>query len=212
MFIILRASILFTLLLMLLMPLLSLFFAPWVAFASEQPKNSLPIFVDDRVNSNIPLKTIFTFEDQSVLTISEDTIISINNQVLNQDKSILAMNDDTVIDVIEIIHNPNQNLKEKIITVSSGWARFKGSKEVNSEFSLTMVTPSASADVKAAEFLTIVDPQGKTTFLVQEGQITAFAILSGGNQGKLSLISAGEAQDFFPDGSQSTVRRLLKNF
>jgi len=75
-----------------------------------------------------------------------------------------------------------------------------------------VVTPSASAGAKGTEFLAIVDLQGNTTFLVLEGQITAFAILPEGNKGKLSLISAGEAQDFFPDGSQSTVRRLLKNF
>lgn len=212
MFIILRASVLFTLLSIFLVLWFSLVFAPWVAFASGQPEKSLPIFVDDRIDSNIPSKTIISFDDQSILAISEDTIISIKNQVLNQDMSILTMNDNTVIDVNEIFHKPNQNLKEKVITVSSGWARFKGTKEVNSESSFKMVTPSASAVAKATEFLTIVDPQGKTTFLVLEGQITAFAILSEGEKGKLSLISAGEAQDFFLDGSQSKVRRLLKNF
>jgi len=78
-----------------------------------------------------------------------------------------------------------------------------------------VVTPSALAGAKGTEFLTIVDRQGKTTFLVVDGQITALAILTEGKKGhigKPSLISTGESQDFFPDGSQSTIRRLLKNF
>jgi len=176
------------------------------------PELAAPISVDEEFDTNIPSKTLFTFDDQSTLTISEDTIISINNRVVNQDMSILAMNDDIVIGGNDLIHNPDQNLKVKVITISYGWARFRGTKEVNNESTFKVITPSAFAEAKGTEFLTIVDRQGKTTFLVVDGHITAFAILTEGNKGKLSLISTGESQDFFPDGSQSTVRRLLKNF
>ena len=104
------------------------------------------------------------------------------------------------------------NPDETVVTVSSGWARFKGTKEVKKNASFKVITPSATAGAKGTEFLTIVHPRGKTTFVVLEGQIAAVSNKSQDGDEKLSLISEGEAQDFYPDGTYSTVRRLLKSF
>ena len=178
---------------------------------------STPLSLEDTTDSNVPAKATFSFDGENTLTISEDTKININHHVHNSGKGIkeakknmklLTMNDDPTTDISTDFQKP----LDTVINVSSGWARFKGAKEEGTGSSFKVVTPSATAGAKETEFLAIVDPQGKTTFLVLEGQIAAFANQSGRDKGKLSLISEGEAQDFFPDGSQSQVRQLLKDF
>ena len=161
---------------------LSLLLAPWAAFATEQEDSpSKP-----RTSSNI----LFTFPDQSTLTMSEDTIFNINNQA----------------------YNPKTKVRETIITVSQGWVHFKATKGKNNEYTYKFVTPSATAGVHGKEFETIVDARGNTTFRALEGQIETFSNLSKGNKEKSFVVSAGEVQSFFPDGTHSPVRPLLRNF
>ena len=160
----------------------SLLLAPWAAFATGQKDNpSKP-----RTSSNV----LFTFPDQSTLTMSEDTIFNINNQS----------------------YNPDTEVREIIITVSQGWVHFKATKEKNNEYTYKIVTPSATAGVHGKEFQAIVDAKEKTTFRALEGQVETFSNLSKGNKEKPFVVSAGEVQNFFPDGSHSPVRRLLRNF
>ena len=161
---------------------LSLILSPWTTFATEQEDNQS----QPQISSNI----LFTFPDQSTLTMSEDTIFNINNQA----------------------YNPDTKVRETIITVSQGWVRFKATKGKNNEYTYKFVTPSATAGVQGKEFETIVDARGKTTFRALEGQIETFSNLSKGNKEKSFVVSAGEVQSFFPDGTHSPVRPLLRNF
>jgi len=161
---------------------LSLILAPGIAFAAEQNDSQY----QPKMSSNI----LFTFPDQSTLTMSEDTIFNINNQA----------------------YNPKTKVRETIITVSQGWVHFKAIKGKNNEYTYKFVTPSATAGVKGKEFETIVDAMGKTTFRALEGQVETFSNLSKGNKEKSFVVSAGEVQNFFPDGTHSPVRRLLRNF
>lgn len=174
--------------------LLSLLLLPGIAFALEQsdhPKG-LPgqAQEEDASDTDNSSKALYTFEDHSTLTMSEDTIISIDNR----------------------IYPPGNNPREKLITVSYGWIRLKGMKGTEDETAFKVVTPSATAGGSDTEFLAVVDSDGKTTFIVTAGQISTLPNITRANSANPFLISAGEAQDFYPDGSHSPVRRLITNF
>lgn len=160
----------------------SLLLAPGAVFATEHKDNKS----EPKPSSNV----LFTFQDQSILTMSEDTVFSINNHV----------------------YNPEKNIRETIITVSKGWAHFKATKGKNNEYTYKFVTPSATAGLEGKEFETIVDARGATTFRALKGKIETFSNLSKSDKEKSFRISEGEVQNFFPDGTHSPVRPLLKNF
>lgn len=161
---------------------LSLLLAPGTAFGGERKD----IKSEPKPSSNV----LFTFQDQSTLTMSEDTVFSINNHV----------------------YNPEKNIRETIITVSKGWAHFKATKGKNNEYTYKFVTPSATAGLEGKEFETIVDAKGVTTFRALEGKVETFSNLSTGDKEKSYRISEGEVQNFFPDGTHSPVRPIFKSF
>jgi FecR protein len=127
-----------------------------------------PIFMDDQFETEYTSKALFTFDDQSTLTMSEDTVININKHIFNPDK----------------------NIRETIINASLGWVRFKVTKKLANGSSFKVVTPTAIAGVRGTEFVVKVEPGGKTTFLVLEGQIETRPILPNGKEGKVAFISA----------------------
>ena len=158
---------------------------------SEKKKTELasPIFMDDQFETDFSSKALFTFDDESTLTMSEDTVININTHVFNPDK----------------------NLRETLIKASLGWVRFKVTKDMTNGSSFKVVTPTATAGVRGTEFAVITNRQGKTTFVVLEGKIETFANKTNG-KGTTFFISAGEIQDFSPDGSPSAVRMASADF
>lgn len=143
------------------------------------------IFMDDKFETNDSSKALFTFDDRSTLTMSEDTVININKHVFNPDK----------------------NVRETLINASLGWVRFKVTKKLANGSSFKVVTPTATAGVRGTEFVVKVEPGGKTTFLVLEGQIETRPTLPNGKEGKVAFISAGESQDFFANGNASAVKK-----
>ncbi|MCH7623030.1 MAG: FecR domain-containing protein [Nitrospinae bacterium] len=157
--------------------------------AKKQIELAAPIFMDDQFETDFSSKALFTFDDESTLTMSEDTIININTHV----------------------YNPDKNLRETLIKASIGWIRFKVTKDMTNGSSFKVVTPTATAGVRGTEFAVIVNPQGKTTFVVLEGKIETFSNLTNG-KGKTFFISAGEVQDFSPDGFPSPVRVASADF
>jgi len=158
---------------------------------SEKHQTELgsPIFMDDRFETDFSSKALFTFDDESTLTMSEDTVININTHV----------------------YNPDKNLRETIIKASLGWVRFKVTKDMTNGSSFKVVTPTATAGVRGTEFAVITNRQGKTTFVVLEGKIETFSNKTNG-KGTTFFISAGEVQDFSPDGSPSPVRVASADF
>ncbi len=155
----------------------------------HQTELASPIFMDDKFETDYSSKALFTFDDESTLTMSEDTVININTHVFNPDK----------------------NLRETLIKASLGWVRFKVTKDMTNGSSFKVVTPTATAGVRGTEFAVFTNPQGKTTFVVLEGKIETFSNKTNG-KGKTFFISAGEVQDFSPDGSQSAVRKASPQF
>jgi len=106
-----------------------------------------PVFMDDQFETDDTSKALFTFDDRSTLTMSEDTVININKHVFNPDK----------------------NVRETLINASLGWVRFKVTKKLANGSTFKVVTPTATAGVRGTEFVVKVEPGGKTTFLVLEG-------------------------------------------
>ncbi len=155
----------------------------------KQTELASPIFMDDQFETDFSSKALFTFDDSSTLTMSEDTVININTHVFNPDK----------------------NLRETLIKASLGWVRFKVTKDMTNGSSFKVVTPTATAGVRGTEFAVITHPNGKTTFVVLEGKIETFSNSTNG-KGKTFFISAGEVQDFSPDGSPSAVRVAPASF
>jgi len=158
---------------------------------SEKEKTELasPIFMDDQFETDFSSKALFTFDDESTLTMSEDTVININTHV----------------------YNPDKNLRETLIKASLGWVRFKVTKDMTNGSSFKVITPTATAGVRGTEFAVITNAQGKTTFVVLEGKIETFANKTNG-KGKTFFISAGEVQDFSPNGTPSAVRVASADF
>ncbi|GJL80143.1 MAG: hypothetical protein NPINA01_31320 [Nitrospinaceae bacterium] len=172
--------------------LLSLALIPGLAFASEQSDRlpDLPnmIVEDDALETDNSPEPLYIFEDQSTLTMSEDTVITIDTR----------------------IYPSGKNSPETIITVLYGWVRLKGAKGMDNEGLFKIVTPSATAGGRETDFSAVVDSKGKTTFMVTEGQISTHPKLSKANNSQPFQVSSGEAQDFYPDGSHSTVRKLIR--
>jgi hypothetical protein len=158
---------------------------------SRKQKTELasPIFMDDQFETDFSSKALFTFNDESTLTMSEDTVININTHVFNPDK----------------------NLRETLIKASLGWVRFKVTKDMTNGSSFKVVTPTATAGVRGTEFAVITNRQGKTTFVVLEGKIETFSNKTNG-KGTTFFISAGEMQDFSPKGTPSAVRVASADF
>ncbi|GJL77951.1 MAG: hypothetical protein NPINA01_09400 [Nitrospinaceae bacterium] len=148
-----------------------------------------PVFMDDQFETDYSSKALFTFDDASTLTMSEDTVININKHV----------------------YNPDKNLRETLIKASIGWVRFKVTKDMTNGSSFKVVTPTATAGVRGTEFAVITNREGKSTFVVLEGKIETFSNKTNG-KGSTFFISAGEMQDFFPDGSSSPVKNAPARF
>ena len=155
----------------------------------KQTELAAPIFMEDKFETDDSSKALFTFDDESTLTMSEDSVININNHV----------------------YNPDKNLRETLIQASLGWVRFKVTKDMTNGSSFKVVTPTATAGVRGTEFAVITNPQGKTTFVVLEGKIETFANKTQG-KGKTFFISAGEMQDFSANGTPSMVKRAPAKF
>jgi FecR-like protein len=141
------------------------------------------IFMDDQFETNDTSKALFTFDDRSTLTMSEDTVININKHV----------------------YNPDKDVRETLINASLGWVRFKVTKKLKNGSTFKVVTPTATAGVRGTEFVVKVDPGGRTTFLVLEGQIETRPTLPNGKTGRVSFISAGESQGFLANGVTTGV-------
>ncbi|GJL77952.1 MAG: hypothetical protein NPINA01_09410 [Nitrospinaceae bacterium] len=151
----------------------------------KQTELAAPIFMEDKFETDDTSKALFTFDDQSTLTMSEDTVININKH----------------------IYNPDQDIRETLVKASLGWVRFKVTKKLKNGSFFKVVTPTAIAGVRGTEFAVFVNPKGKTTFVVLEGQIETWPILPNGEKGKAAFISAGEFQDISQNGAVTAVAK-----
>ena len=128
-----------------------------------------PVYMDDNIKTELLAKATFTFDDKSTLTLAEGSTINITKH----------------------IYNPEKDLRQTIVHLSQGTVRFVVTKGKARGSMFKVITPTAIAGVRGTEFVVTVEPNGKTTFLVLEGQIETKAIVANG-KALTFLVSAGE--------------------
>lgn len=152
-----------------------------------------PIYMHDRIKTELLAKATFTFDDKSTLTLAEDSTVNITKH----------------------IYDPEKDLRQTIVHLSRGTVRFVVTKGKARGSMFKVVTPTAIAGVRGTEFVVSVDENGKTTFLVLEGQIETKPFIPSGGQGKTFLVSAGESHSVSKNGKATRVMKappgLLKS-
>jgi hypothetical protein len=148
-------------------------------------KLATPVYMHDRIKTELLAKATFTFDDKSTLTMAEDSVVNITKH----------------------IYDPEKDLRQTIVHLSRGSVRFVVTKGKARGSMFKVITPTAIAGVRGTEFVVSVDPDGKTTFLVLEGQIETKPLVPGVSETKISLISAGESQDVSKNGIAAEVKQ-----
>ena len=132
-----------------------------------------PVFMNDRLETDYSSKAIFTFDDKSTLTMSEDATVNISKH----------------------IYDPDLDLRQTVLKATQGAVRFAVTKGKAKGSMFKVETPTATAGVRGTEFVVLLDEKGKTTFVTLEGQIETKSNLPG-NADKSFLVSAGQYQEF----------------
>jgi len=99
-------------------------------------------------------------------------------------------------------------LRQTVVQVSLGAVRFAVTKEKNKDSTFKVITPSGIAGVRGTEFIVIVEPDGKTTFVGLEGSIETIPFTPEGQPGKAQIISKEQSQEISKSGQASDVIRV----
>lgn len=144
-----------------------------------------PLFQFDQIQTERKSRAAFTFDDKSRMILSGSTNLSIDKN----------------------IYDPNDRFRQMLFRVSKGSAHFVVSKAMKKGSTFTVITPNGVAGVRGTEFITVVEPDGETRFVVLEGEIETAPRLSGGKWGKRAFIRTGEMQTLYKNGQASRVKK-----
>ncbi|KMP11450.1 hypothetical protein UR09_03335 [Candidatus Nitromaritima sp. SCGC AAA799-A02] len=144
------------------------------------------LFMNDRVQTGRKSRAAFILEDKSSLTVSSNSIIKVTKS----------------------IYDPQKRLRQTVIHLSKGMARFAVTKIRGEGSSFTVVTPRGIAGVRGTEFVAMVDSKGAVRFVVIEGKIETAPTLPNGSIGKGTMVGAGQMIDIFKKGKVSRVKRV----
>jgi len=153
--------------------------------AVNQVRLATPVYMNDRLKTDSSSKATFTFDDKSTLTLSENSVVNITKH----------------------IYDPEKDLRQTIVHLSKGTVRFVVTKGKARGSMFKVITPTATAGVRGTEFVVDVAPDGKTNFLVLEGQIETKAMRPGRERVKSYYISAGENQSVSKNGNETQVTK-----
>ncbi len=142
-----------------------------------------PVFLKDKINTGVNSKVSFAFDDASTLSIGENAELKITKHIFDPDK----------------------NLRQTVVEVSLGAVRFAVTKEKNKDSTFKVITPAGIAGVRGTEFVVIVEPDGKTTFIGLEGAIETIPFSPEGQPGKAQIISGEQTQEISESGQASDV-------
>ena len=144
-----------------------------------------PVFMQDRVETDLDSMITFTFDDGSTMSLGEDAVVNIT----------------------EHIYDPDKDFRKTIVNVALGAVRFKVTKGKAEGSMFQVLTPVATAGVRGTEFVTIVEPGGKTKFVGIEGLVETFSRLPNGKEGKHEMVSAGTMNSISENGASSGVQK-----
>ena len=144
-----------------------------------------PLFQFDRIKTGRKSRATFTLDDKSRVILSGASNISIDKN----------------------IYDPEERFRKMLFRVSKGTAHFVVSKAMKKGSTFTVITPNGVAAVRGTEFVTVVESDGNTRFIVLEGKIETAPRLPGGKWGKHVFIGAGEMQTLYKNGRTSRVKK-----
>jgi hypothetical protein len=140
---------------------------------------SEPLLFRDTIETDDDSRVELLFDDQSVLTLGEDTLIEIN----------------------EMLYDPRGKSRETLVKIAHGTLRVKAAKISSAASNFRVETPTAVIGVRGTEFVVKVDRGGSTRVITIEG-LVAFrsraAIQQSGEKDpdqETSSSEAGEEED-----------------
>ena len=142
-----------------------------------------PVFLKDKIDTKANSRVSFSFDDASTISIGENAEVKITKHIFD----------------------PNKNLRQTVVEVSLGAVRFVVTKEKNKNSTFKVITPAGIAGVRGTEFVVIVEPDGKTTFVGLEGSIETIPFTPEGQPGKAQIISGNQSQEISKSGQASPV-------
>ncbi len=147
--------------------------------AYNQSEMAAPVFMQDRVETDLNSMITFTFDDGSTMSLGEDAVVNIT----------------------EHVYDPERDFRKTIVNVALGAVRFKVTKGKAEGSMFQVITPVATAGVRGTEFVTIVEPGGKTKIVGLEGKVETFPRFPNGKEGKHEFVVAGTMHEISKDGS-----------
>ena len=144
-----------------------------------------PVFLKDKIDTLANSRVSFSFDDASSISIGENAKVKITKHIFD----------------------PNKNLRQTVVEVSLGAVRFVVTKEKNKDSTFKVITPAGIAGVRGTEFVVIVEPDGKTTFVGLEGAIETIPFTPEGQPGKAQIISSDQSQEISKNGQASAVTK-----
>ncbi|GJL77154.1 MAG: hypothetical protein NPINA01_01430 [Nitrospinaceae bacterium] len=144
-----------------------------------------PVFLKDRINTAVNSKVSFSFDDASTLSLGENAKVSITKH----------------------IYDPDRELRQTVVQVSLGAVRFVVTKAKSKDSTFEVITPAGIAGVRGTEFVVVVEPNGKTTFVGLEGSIETIPISPTGRPGMPQVVSRGQSLEISESGKASQVAK-----
>ncbi|MDH3393460.1 MAG: FecR family protein, partial [Desulfobulbaceae bacterium] len=117
---------------------------------SVEVSGSEPVLFKDVIETDEESRVMLRFDDMSVLTLGEESIVEIN----------------------EMIYDPKKNTRNTLVKLVRGKLRVKASKIATENPNFEVRTPTAVIGVRGTEFVVDVDAKGGTKVITLEGLVS----------------------------------------
>lgn len=116
---------------------------------SVEVSSAEPVFFKDTIETDEESRVVLRFDDMSVLTLGEESIVEIN----------------------QMLYDPHEKSRETVIKLVRGKLRVKAAKIASSRTNFEIQTPTAVIGVRGTEFIVDVDRRGHTRVVTLEGLV-----------------------------------------
>jgi len=121
------------------------------------------------------------------------------------DQSVLTLGEETSLEVNEMIFDPKKKTRKTVVNVAYGKIRVKASKLGAARNDLEIVTPTAVIGVRGTEFAVSVDKEGATEIVTLSGLVS---VKSGRDDKKEVLLKADMATSVASTGTVSKPKKV----
>ena len=124
------------------------------------------------------------------------------------DQSVLTLGEETSLEVNEMIFDPKKKTRKTVVKVAYGKIRVKASKLGAARNDLEIVTPTAVIGVRGTEFAVSVDKDGATEIVTLSGLVS---VKSGRDDKKEVLLKADMATSVASTGTVSKPKKVSED-